>query len=161
MLLRGSEEPVRIFLRSIEGYVTGLSVSPDGNQAVLAVRRDFGTVEGQEAGRFEVQVYRFSEGLQRCVAYVPEGMEILGVPQWTQGGIYFVASELNDSDGATRGEEPVSYALYRTSESSDTPEPVRDLGEDFVAASISGPPDGEHLAMVGRRNLGSQPTCTY
>jgi hypothetical protein len=156
MLLRGSKEPVRIFLRSIEGYVTGLSVSPDGNQAV---RRYSGNVEGQEAGRFEVQIYRFSEGLQRCVAYAPEGMEILGAPQWPQGGIYFVAS-INDSDGATRGEEPVSYALYRTSESSDTPEPVRDLGEDFVAPSISGSPDGNHLAMVGRRNLGS-PTCTY
>jgi Tol biopolymer transport system component len=45
-------------------------------------------------------------------------------------------------------------------EGSDAPEPVRGVGEDFVAASISVSPGGNHLAVVGRRNPGS-PTNLY
>jgi hypothetical protein len=37
---------------------------------------------------------------------------------------------------------------------------VRGIGEDFVAASIRVSPDGQHLAVVGRRNPGS-PTNLY
>ena len=162
MLLWGSKDLTKIYLGVIEGYVTGLSVSPDGKGAVLAVRNGD---ESQRNGRFEVQVYRFSEGRARRVASVPEGMEVLGAPQWTrEGEIYFVAGEVDD-DSATRGGDPAPYVLYRVPEDSgpeglETPEPVRSVGEGFVAASISVSPDGSHLAVVGRRNPGS-PTNLY
>jgi hypothetical protein len=160
VLLQGSEEPMSFYLRSIEGHVTGLSVSPDGRQAALAVRRNTDDAGDQEMSQFEVQVYQFSEGLSRRVALVPEGMEILGAPQWTQEGVYFLAGEAADPIGTARSGEPVTYALYRTSEGSGTPAPVRGVGEDFVAASISTSPDGNRLAVVGRRNP-SSPTNLY
>jgi dipeptidyl aminopeptidase/acylaminoacyl peptidase len=87
-------------------------------------------------------------------------MEILGAPQWTQEGVYFLAGEAADPIGTARSGEPVTYALYRTSEGSGTPAPVRGVGEDFVAASISTSPDGNRLAVVGRRNP-SSPTNLY
>src|ERR671932_1286010 len=65
LLLWGSEEPTKVYLENIEGYVTGLSVSPDGSQLVLAVRRDeMGSQYSEDQGtsRYEIQVYRFSEG---------------------------------------------------------------------------------------------------
>ncbi len=154
VLLRGSEEQLKLYLQGTQGRVTGLSISPDGSEAALAVRRDTGE---KEAGRFEVQTYRFPEGQVESAARVPEGMEILGAPQWTQGGIYFVAGE---SGEASRGEDPASYALYRVPSGSSEPEPVRGVGEDFVAAGISASPDGARLAVVGRRNPGS-PTNLY
>lgn len=144
MLLWGPEEQERTYLGGrIEGYVTGLSVSPDRHQVVLAVRSD--------TGQSEVQVYRPLEGQAERVARLPEGIGILGAPQWTQGGIYFVAGE------AARSGDP---ALYRVSEASEEPEPVREAGEGFVATSISVSPDGDRLAVVGRRNPGS-PTNLY
>lgn len=142
VLLWGPEEQERISLGGrVEGYVTGLSVSPDRRQVILAVQRN--------TGQSEVQVY--SEGRAERVARAPKGMDILGAPQWTQGGIYFVAGE------AARGENP---ALYRVTETSEEPEPVRDAGEGFVATSIGVSPDGGRLAVVGRRNPGS-PTNLY
>ncbi|HLM78369.1 MAG TPA: hypothetical protein VK361_08300 [Rubrobacteraceae bacterium] len=163
MLLWGSGEPVKVYLGGIDGLVTGLSVSPDGRGVALAVRSGDDDDEDRRKGRFEVQVYRFSEGRARRVASVPEGIEILGAPQWTQGGIYFVAGEVDDP--ATRGEEPAPYFLYRVPEGSEpensnTPEPVRSVGEGFIAASINVSPDGNRLAVVGRRNPGS-PTNLY
>jgi len=153
-LLQGSEEPVRTYLRSIKGSVTGLSISPDGRGAVMAVRRD---TSGTES-RFEVQTYQFSEGSVSRVARLPRGMEILGAPQWTQGGIHFVAGE---ADGQVAGDRsPALYTLYRLLPGSGEPEPVRGVGEDFVAASIRVSPDGDRLAVVGRRNPGS-PTNLY
>jgi TolB protein len=87
-------------------------------------------------------------------------MEVLGAPQWTPRGVYFVASKVNDPAKTARGGDPTTYALYRASEGSKVPEPVRSVGEDFVASSISVSPDGSHLAVVGRRNPGS-PTNLY
>ncbi len=160
VLLWGSARPVNIYLGRVEGYVTGLSVSPDGTQAVLAVQRATDDTESREASRFEVQVYRFSEGQARHVASVPEGMEVLGAPQWTPQGIHFVAGEVKDPAETPRAGNPSPYALYRVPEGSDAPEPVRGVGENFVAASTNVSPDGERLAMVGRRNTGS-PTNLY
>jgi dipeptidyl aminopeptidase/acylaminoacyl peptidase len=156
MLLWGSGEPVKVYLSHIEGYVTSLSVSPDGRGAVMAVRRG---AEGQRQGQYEVLSYRFSEGQPRHVANVPDGMEVLGAPQWTQEGeVYFVAGETNEP-GETAG-APVSYVLYKVTPDSAAPVPVRTLGEGFVAASISVSPDGNRLAVLGRRNPGS-PTNLY
>ena len=153
VLLRSSEEPARVYLRSIEGSVNGLSISPDGRRAVMAVRRYTG---GE--GRFEVQTYEFSEGRASRVARLPGGTEILGAPQWTRAGIHFVVGEVSDPAAGDRN--PAAYALYRIPAGSDVPEPVRGVGEDFVAASTRVSPDGDRLAVVGRRNQGS-PTNLY
>ena len=154
VLLQGSEKPMKVFLREIKGPVTSLSVSPDGRLAVLASRRDTGRVKS----RFEILTYRLSDGWVRRVARLPKGMEILGAPQWTQRGVYFVGGEVNGT--AEGGENPTTYTLYRIPEGSRGPEPVRGVGEDFVAASISVSPDGGRLAIIGRRNPGS-PTNLY
>lgn len=153
VLLRGSEKPASVYLRSIKGSVTGLSISPDGRRAVMAVRRDTG---GE--GRFEVQTYEFSEGRASRVARLPEGTEILGAPQWTRRGVHFVAGEATDPAADDRN--PADYDLYRVPAGSGTPEQVRGIGEDFVAASTRVSPDGQRLAVVGRRNL-SSPTNLY
>jgi Tol biopolymer transport system component len=153
VLLQGSEKPASVYLRSIKGFVTGLSISPDGRRAVVAVQRNAG---GE--GRFEVQTYEFSEDRASRVARLPKGTEILGAPQWTRGGVHFVAGEATDS--ATDDRNPADYDLYRVPAGSGTPEQVRGIGEDFVAASINVSPDGQRLAVVGRRNLGS-PTNLY
>ena len=55
---------------------------------------------------------------------------------------------------------PADYDLYRVPAGSRTPEQVRGIGEDFVAASIRASPDGQRLAVVGRRSPGS-PTNLY
>ena len=154
VLLRGSEKPASVYLRSIKGSVTGLSISPDGLRAVMAVRRDAGGGEG----RFDVQTYEFSEGRASRVARLPEGTEILGAPQWTRRGIHFVAGEATDP--AAEARNPADYDLYRVPVGSGAPEQVRGIGEDFVAASIRVSPDGQRLAVVGRRNL-SSPTNLY
>ncbi len=151
VLVKGSEEPVKFYLKGIEGRVTGLSVSPDGSRAILAVRRDDG--EGGD-GQFEVQVYRFSDNRTSLAARLPEGMEILGAPQWTPQGAYFVAGD------AASDADPGPYALYRTLSGSEEPERVSAVGEGFVAASASVSPDGDRLAVIGRRNPGS-PTNLY
>ena len=154
VLLRGSEKPASVYLRSIKGSVTGLSISPDGLRAAMAVRRDAGGGEG----RFEVQTYEFSEGRASRAARLPEGMEILGAPQWTRRGVHFVAGEATYAAADDRN--PADYDLYRVPAGSGTPEQVRGIGEDFMAASIRVSPDGQRLAVVGRRNL-SSPTNLY
>lgn len=154
VLLRGSDEPASVYLRSIKGFVTGLSISPDRRRAVMAVRRD---ARG-DVGRFEVQTYEFSEGRASRVARLPEGVEILGAPQWTRRGVHFLAGEATYT--ATDDRNPADYDLYRVPAGSGTPEQVRGIGENFVAASIKVSPDGQRLAVVGRRNPGS-PTNLY
>ena len=157
-LLWGSEEPATVYLEGgIKGYVTGLSVSPDGRQAALGVRRG---AAGRRKDRFEIQVYRFSEGPLRHVARVPKGMEVLGAPQWTPRGVYFVASKVNDPAKTARGGDPTTYALYRASEGSKVPEPVRSVGEDFVASSISVSPTIVTWPWWVTGTPAPQPTCT-
>ena len=153
VLVRGAEQSMKVYLRNVKGAVTGLSVSPDGEEAALAVRHE----TGEPGGRFAVQSYRFPEGQPKRVARLPKGIEILGAPQWTSRGIHFVAGEADDPAAP---DTPTPRSLYRVPEGSDTPEPVRGVGEDFVAASTSVSPDGGRLAVVGRRNPGS-PTNLY
>ena len=154
VLLQGSEDPMKVYPRNIRGFIIGLSVSPDGREVILAVRH--GADEAK--GWFEIQTYQLSEGWPRRVARLPRGMEILGAPQWTPRGVHFVAGDFNDS--AVRDKNSAPYSLYRVPEGSHVPEPVRGVGEDFVAASINASPDGRRLAVVGRRNPGS-PTNLY
>jgi hypothetical protein len=68
-----------------------------------------------------------------------------------------VAGEADDPE--TR-DASVPHYLYRVRRGSETPEPVRGVGEDFVVASAIASPDGDRLAVVGRRNPGA-PTNLY
>jgi TolB protein len=84
--------------------------------------------------------------------------EILGTPQWTQQGLFFVAGKQSTSVDEDAS-EPL-YDLYRVPAEGGAPEPAPGVGEDFVAASISVSPDGSRLAVIGRLNPKS-PTNLY
>ncbi len=158
---RGTEDPAvalvriraggnlaRSFPVALQGRVSGLSLSPDGREAAMAVRIE----SGEDAGRVEIVTYRFSEGEPQRVALLDEGLEVMGAPQQTPRGIYLVAGEEED--------EEADYTLYQVSEGSEGYEPVRGIGEDFVPASIAASPAGDSLAVLGRRSSRS-PTDLY
>src|SRR5215203_4620533 len=151
-LTRGSGDVSRLYSTSIQGRVASLSLSPDGDETVLAVR---------PPGDFEtsrLHVFDLRKGKGREITRLDGNREILGTPQWTGQYIYFVAGVKNtpvDNDGS----EPL-YELYRVPEEGGAPEPVPGVGEDFVAASIRVSPAGGRLAVIGRLNLTS-PTNLY
>ncbi|WP_166397186.1 TolB family protein [Rubrobacter marinus] len=146
--LRAGGDVARSFPADLRGRVSGLSLSPDGREVAMAVRIQ----SGRDDGRVELATYRFSEGEPRRVALLEEGLEVIGAPQATSRGLYFVAGE--------EGDEEADYALYRVPEGSEEYEPVRGVGEDFVPASIAVSPDGGSLAVLGRRSSRS-PTDLY
>jgi TolB protein len=144
VLTRGNGEVYRLYTNPIQGHVTALSPSPDGNEVVLAVRPP-GDLETSE-----LRVFDLRKSSQREITRLDGNQEILGTPQWTKQGIYFVAGKENtpvDGDGA----EPL-YDLYRVPTKGGAPEPAPGVGEDFVAASVRVSPDGERLAVIGRLN---------
>jgi TolB protein len=151
-LARGSAEVYRTYPKPVEGRVTALALSPDGGEVVMAVRPE-GDPETSELRTFDL---RTGEG--REVTRLDGKREILGTPQWTEQGLFFVAGKQRtsvDDDGA----EPL-YDLYRVPAKGGVPEPAPGVGEDFVAASISVSPGGSRLAIIGRLNPKS-PTNLY
>ena len=148
LLVRGRGQ-VTLYPGTIPGRVTELSVSPNGRQAVLAVEPG---ETGNTGGRVELLSYRFPRGPLRRVALLPEGVEVLGAPQWTSRGIHFVAGETEGEQGA--------FVLYQSVVGSNEPEPVRGVGEGFLPAGICASPEGDRLAVVGRRSPDS-PTNLY
>src|SRR5688500_4141219 len=151
-LTRGSGNVHRVYSKSIKGHVASLSLSPDGDEAVLAVRPP-GDLETSV-----LHVFDLRKGKGREITRLDGNQEILGTPQWTGQYLYFAAGEKNtpaDRDGS----EPL-YEIYRVPEEGGAPEPAPGVGEDFVAASISVSPDGERLAVIGRLNPKS-PTNLY
>jgi TolB protein len=143
-LTRGSGDVRRLYSKSIKGRVATLSLSPDGDKAVLAVRPP-GDLETSV-----LHVFDLRKGEGREITRLDGKQEILGTPQWTGQYLYFVAGEKNtpvDRDGT----EPL-YEIYRVPEEGGAPEPAPGVGEDFVAASIRVSPDGERLAIIGRLN---------
>jgi Tol biopolymer transport system component len=151
-LTRGSGNIRRLYSESIKGRVASLSLSPDGDEAVLAVRPPG---DPETSG---LHVFDLRKGKGREITRLDGNQEILGTPQWTREYLYFVAGEKNtpvDRDGS----EPL-YEIYRVPEEGGTPEPAPAVGEDFVAASIRVSPDGERLAVIGRLNPKS-PTNLY
>ncbi|QIN82269.1 hypothetical protein GBA63_06095 [Rubrobacter tropicus] len=131
----------RIYAGSVEGRITGLFPSPDGERVALAVRPAGSGLSN------ELHVFDLREGEDREVSSL-DGRGILGSPQWTDRGIYFVAG----SDQPAEGGGPPAYDLYRTDPEPGAPEPAPGVGADFVAGSASVSPDGGSLAVVGRLN---------
>ena len=152
-LTRESGEIYRLFANNpIEGRVAALSLSPDGDEAVMAVRPP-GDPDTSELRAFDLRA-----GTGRRVTRLDGDLEILGTPQWTQQGLYFVAGKQAasvDDDGS----EPL-YNLYRVPAEEGAPELAPGVGEDFVASSIRVSPDGKRLAVIGRLNPKS-PTNLY
>jgi Tol biopolymer transport system component len=151
-LVRDDGRTHRSYTRPIKGRVAALSPSPDGDEVVLAVRLP----GDREISALSIFDLRKGEG--REIARLDGDQEILGTPQWTVQGLYFVAGKKStslDSDGA----EPIYY-LYHVPKEGGVPEPAPAVGEDFVAASIRVSPDGERLAVIGRLNPKS-PTNLY
>jgi Tol biopolymer transport system component len=136
----------RFYTRSIEGRVTGISLSPDGRRVVLAARPP-GDIKPSE-----LHVLDLREGTYRRIARLERGLEIIGVPQWTKRGIFYVAGreEVTGVERAT----PL-YDLFLIPSGSGRPTPAPGVGEDFVAAGIRVSPDGERLAVIGRLNPNS------
>jgi TolB protein len=141
--LRDSGALDRIYTSAVDGHITGLSLSPDGRRAILAVRA------ARDLASFELHVFDLRVGTHRRIARLGEGLEIFGAPQWTEKGIcYVVGKEETSVEG---GGEPL-YDLYTMTPGSDSPEPTPGVGEDFVASSIRVSPDGGRLAVIGRLN---------
>lgn len=142
VLTRHSGEVEDVYDSEVEGWVTTVSPSPDGRKLVLAVRPP------GDSEPSELRVFDLRKGDHRRVARLEGETEILGTPQWTNHGLYFVAGEQDLSEGTV-----APYDLYRVpSESPGQPEPVPGIGEDFVAASARVSPDGGRLAVIGRLN---------
>jgi Tol biopolymer transport system component len=144
VLTRGSGEIYRLYTNPIQGHVTALFPSPDGNEVVLAVRPP-GDLETSE-----LRVFDLRKGKAREITRLHGNQEILGTPQWTKQGIYFVAGK-EDTPVDGDGSEPL-YDLYFVPAEGGAPEPASGVGEDFVAASVRVSPDGERLAVIGRLN---------
>jgi len=149
VLTRGSGEVERVYAGAVEGLVTAISSSPDGRELVLAVRPP-GDRETSELGIFDLRGGGYSR-----VTRLERDVEILGTPQWTRRGLYFVAGKDEPYEQAA-----APYDLFRAPAGSGAPEPAPGVGEDFVAASIRVSPDGGKLAVIGRLNPKS-PTNLY
>ncbi|MDQ3316408.1 MAG: hypothetical protein M3522_03630, partial [Actinomycetota bacterium] len=130
----------RVYKGIVGGRITGLFPSPDGEKVALAVRPAGGRLAN------ELHVFDLNQGEDHKVSALDD-QGILGAPQWTDDGIYFVAG----SDAAVEGGEP-RYDLYRAGPEPGDPEPAPGVGEDFVAGSVRVSPDGGRLAVVGRLN---------
>jgi Tol biopolymer transport system component len=151
-LTRDGGDVRRLYSRSIEGRVASFSLSPDGDEAVLAVRPP------GDRETSELHVFDLRKGKGREITRLDGNQEILGTPQWAGQYLYFVAG-VKDTTADKDGSEPL-YEIYRVPEEGGAPEPAPGVGEDFVAASIRVSPDGERLAIIGRLNPTS-PTNLY
>jgi Tol biopolymer transport system component len=130
--------------KPIKGHVSALSLSPDGDEAVMAVRPP-GDPRTSELRTFDL---RQREG--REVTRLKGNREIVGTPQLTQHGIYFVSGKQASSvdDDAP---EPF-FELYRVPAEGGASELAPGVGADFVASSIRVSPDDDRLAVIGRLN---------
>lgn len=139
------EGEVQTYSAGVEGEITGMSISPSGDQAILAVR-------DAVSDRAEIYIFSFAESNFQQVTQLEEGMEIIGDPQWTTEGIYYVAGE-EQQESTTQDAAP--FDLYRIPPGSSTSELAPGIGDDFVASNLKRDPEGRRLALVGRRNPAS------
>ncbi len=150
VVMRPNGKIDRVYTSAIEGHVTSISSSPDGHMAVLAVHT------AGDSGPFELHVFDLRKGNHRRLARLDEGLNIVGAPQWTPRGTYYVAGK----EGMGGDEGAALYDLYHLPPGSEAPEAAPGVGKDFVAASIRVSPDGRRLAVIGRLNPQS-PTNLY
>ena len=143
-IIGGGGKAKRIYTQRVQGRITGLSLSPDGEKAVAAVLLEDGAPVS-----YALHVFDVGEGTFEDLVRLEEGVEVFGPPQWTAEGIYYAAGE--------EGGEAL-YGIYRATPGSEEPE--RGAGEEFAAFGMRASPDGESLAVIGRRNAGS-PTNLY
>jgi dipeptidyl aminopeptidase/acylaminoacyl peptidase len=141
MMTRGSGEVDRVFEDAVGGRITAISSSSDGRKLVLAVRPP-GDRETSELGVFDLRIGEYQRKTR-----LEGDLEILGTPQWTRHGLYFVAGRDEPSEGT---EAP--YDLYRAPTGPGVLESAPGVGKDFVAASVRVSPDGKRLAVIGRLN---------
>ena len=127
----------------VEGEISGVSLSPDGKSAVLTT---------QYRRRCSLYTFSFADETFRRIADLGTDVEVLGSPQWTSRGVYYVAGRPSrGGNGKTS-----TYHLYRVSISGGKrPALASSVGEDFTASSIQVSPDGGRLAVIGRRSSGS------
>jgi TolB protein len=132
----------RLYTGTVPGTVTAASPSPDGEGVVLAVRPP------GDGGPRELHLFDLRTGQSSRISELEDDRSILGAPQWTDRGIYFVAGAMpaTGDDG-----EPL-YELYRTAPEPGEPEPAPGVGEDFIAGGARVSPGGNRLAVVGRLN---------
>jgi Tol biopolymer transport system component len=142
----------RFYTETIEGRITGISLSPDGRRVVMAARPPGDLTPS------ELHVLDLQEGIHRKLAQLNKDQEIIGAPQWTRRGICYVAGKEEVSPGDA-SVAPL-YDLFLVPPGSPTPAPMPGVGEDFVASSIRVSPDGERLAVIGRLTPNS-PTNLY
>lgn len=133
-----------IYEERVEGTVTGMSVSPDGRKALLSVRSP------GESPSFRLCVFDLREG-EISRTHRLDGLRVLGAPQQTDGGIYYMAGEGEPESG-----NPADYRLYRLPEGNQPPELAPGVGRSFLVSSLRASPGGSKLAVIGRRNPGSQ-----
>jgi dipeptidyl aminopeptidase/acylaminoacyl peptidase len=145
-LMQSNGTMQRTDAKPIEGRVTGISLSPDGRRAALAVRAP------GDRGPSELHVLDLREGSHRRITRLRQDLEILGAPQWTTRGICYVAGKGEIPGG---GSSTPLYDLYLLPPGSDTPEHTPGMGEDFIASGIRVSPDGGRLAVIGRLNPNS------
>jgi TolB protein len=132
----------RLYTGTVPGTVTAASPAPDGERVVLAVRPP------GDGGPRELHLFDLRTGQSSRISELEDDRSILGAPQWTDRGIYFVAGAMPapGDDG-----EPL-YELYRTAPEPGEPEPAPGVGEDFIAGGARVSPAGDRLAVVGRLN---------
>lgn len=123
-----------------------LSPSPDGKEVIMAVRPP------GDLKTSELRVFDLRKGSQKEITRLDGNQEILGTPQWTKQGLYFVAGKEQASPPVDRDGSDTLYNLYHVSTDGGAPKPAPGVGEDFVAASIRVSPDGGRLAVIGRLN---------
>lgn len=136
---------IRAYGDVIEGDITAISVVPDGDRAIVAVRR----LDPEQ--NFEILSFSFAENRFRTITSLRQDLQIFGAPQWTENGIYYVAGE----ETVSSKEVSPDYNLYRLAPGSNRPDLAPGVGEDFVASSLKRNSKGDLLAVVGRRNSSS------
>lgn len=170
LLLQPDGDAPSTYPETIEGRVTDLSVSPDGERALLGVMVP---ADGEVQNRFEVHTFDLSEGRAERVTQLESNLKMIGPPQEASNGIYYVAREDEETRGSgaageaggdfgasPSGDSGTQLTLYQVPEGSEVPEPVLGTGEDSVVFSFRVSPEGDSIALLGRRDSGS-PTNLY
>lgn len=142
-LVEPGEDP-SVYPDTIPGRVSEISVSPGGQRALASVLVPSGGGE-----RYEIHAFDLASGESERLARLQEGIEVLGAPQQTDNGVYYVGGEREESEDDTR------YSLYRLPEGAGEPEQASGVGQDFIASAIKVSPEGDRLALLGRRDSGS------